>query len=143
MSDHANQPRERVIQIETDANPPPTSGVGSACTQPHITLSPKCPGGEPCRGFAVTLFEPQSDDPPEGGTGAAQPDEGGFTLTFWRLNPTIGVWAKCEPYVGLGYAEQLVCYDVGGGTALYAEIGNVVEEEGGSGPIYMLIAELP
>lgn len=139
MSDFASQPRERVIQIETASNPDPTSGVGSNLTQPHIVLSPKCPGGEPCRGFAVTLFEPESDDPGEGGTDSAQPAAGGFTITFYRLNPSVGVWARCKPYTGANYADQLVCYDLGGGAALYAVIGNVAAP----GPIHLLIAELP
>jgi hypothetical protein len=143
MSDHANQPRERVIAIDAGNTSAPTSGVGSALTQPQITLSPKCPGGEPCRGFAVTLFEPFSDDPPEGGTGAPQPDEGGFTITFYRLNTSAGVWAKCRPYTGAAYGDQLVCYDFGGGTALYAVISNSVIGEGDSTILHMLIAELP
>lgn len=139
MSSHIAQPRERVILIDTADNPDPTSGIGDDCTQPHIVLSPTCVDGEKCRGFAVAIFEPKSDDPGEGGTGSAQPSTGGFTLTFWRLNLSVGVWAKCEPYVGVGYAEQLVCYDLGGGTALYAVISNVEIP----GPLHLLIAELP
>lgn len=139
MSEHLGQPRERVILIDTAENPAPTSGIGASCTPPQIILSPRCPDGEPCRGFGVTLFEPKSDDPGEGGTGAAQPSTGGFTLTFYRLNPATGVWARCKPYTGAAYADQLVCYDFGGGAALYAVIGNVETP----GPLHMLITELP
>lgn len=139
MSDHLGQPRERVIALDTADNPTPTSGVGASCTPPHIILSPTCPDGEKCRGFAVTIFEPESDDPGEGGTGSAQPSTGGFTLTFYRLNPSVGVWARCKPYEGAAYGDQLVCYDLGGGAALYAVISNVETP----GPLHLLIAELP
>lgn len=136
MSDLASQPRERVYLIDTASNPVPESGVGASVTPPQFILSPKCPGGEPCRGFAVTLFAPDS-----GGEVPiyAEPGAEGFTITFYRLNPSVGVWARCEPFVGAAYQDQLVCYDLGGGAALYAVIGNVVTP----GRIHMLIAELP
>lgn len=138
MSDVAAQPRERVILIDTATNNAPTSSAGGDLTQPHIVLSPRCPGGEPCRGFAATLVAPDMEFG-EGETLAAEAAGGGFTLTFWRLNPSVGVWAKCEPYTGALYNDQLVCYDLGGGTALYLQITNVATP----GKIQLLIAELP
>ena len=136
MSDLAEQPRERIYQIDTASNPAPASGVGDDATPPLFILSPRMPGGERVRGFAVTLVAPDS-----GGEESidAVADSGGFTLTFYRFNVTAGVWAKCEPFTGAAYLDQLVCYDLGGGAALYLVVGNVATP----GKINVLVAELP
>lgn len=140
MSDSASQPRERVILIDTTANPPPTSAVNDSLTPPQIVLSPKVAGGEPCRGFSVVLVAAPGPDPGgEYGSAAASGVDGEFSITFYRLNTTLGVWAACEPFEGAKYNDQLVCYDLGGGAALYAVIGNVQSP----GKMLMLIGELP
>jgi hypothetical protein len=134
MSDRMKQPRERMFLIDTTANAAPTSAVGNTETAPHIVLSANCPNGTPCMGFSLALFSPDSG-------GGATAGAGGFDVTPYRLNSTLGIWCAMKTFTspGAAYQDQLVCFDFGGGAALYFVLGNVAV----AGNVLVLVGELP
>lgn len=133
MSDQKAQARDRIIKLTTPTAAP-TTALGAANTAPHVVLAPTCGNGLPTRGFSLALFAPDSG-------GAAVAAAGGFDVTLYRLNTTLGVWCVWKTYTGPGaaYQDQLVCFDFGAGTALYVTVGNVSV----NGNLLCLIGELP
>lgn len=132
MSDQKAQARDRVIKLTTPTAVP-TTALGAANTAPHIVLAATAGNGLPTRGFSLALFSPDSG-------GAATPAAGGFDVTIYRLNTTMGIWCAFKAYTGPGaaYQDQLVCYDFGGGSALYFVLGNV----SANGNVLALVGEL-
>ncbi|MEO7827202.1 MAG: hypothetical protein ABIR60_08685 [Allosphingosinicella sp.] len=133
MSDRKQQSRERIIKLTTPTAAP-TTALGSTNTAPHIVLSATAGNGEITRGFSLALFAPDSG-------GAAVASSGGFDVTIYKLNTTMGVWCPFKTYTGPGaaYQDQLVCFDFGGGAALYFVLGNVLT----NGNVLALVGELP
>jgi hypothetical protein len=84
--------------------------------------------------LAIILIPPES----LASLGGGIPGSGGFTLTVYRVVPTLGEWGALATYAGLAYRDQLVLPDISGGWGLYFVFGNVAT----NGAILVGVAEL-
>jgi len=121
-----SQTGERLVTVAT-GGAAPTDGV----TAPQFVLSPYLGNGSPTTGFSFCLAQPSA-----GGATAAG---SGFTIQPYRLIPTLGIWASLASYADAAYSQQLVCYDVGAGAALYFVISNASV----AGNVIICVGELP
>jgi hypothetical protein len=96
-------------------------------------VSPRTATGQQTGSISLVLIPPDTSP-------AAVPDTGGFTLTIYRVIPTLQDWGALATYSGLAYRDQLVLPDISGGWGLYFVFGNLVG--GGTGIILLGIAEL-
>lgn len=122
---------DRVFRLNTVdiAAAPPNN------TPPHVVQSPTIEGVV-TKGFGLALVAPDSGTP-----AVAVP--AGFTLTYYRLIPTLGVWAAALSKTGVVYNEQLVNFDMGGAQAWFFVIDPATIAGGGDGDIIFCFVELP
>jgi hypothetical protein len=126
MSNYVGNARERIILLGTAA-------VAAAPVRgqvPHFNLSPRSSRGLPTQGFAWTITAPSA--------AAAVATAPGFTVTIYRVVPTLGTWAALQPYASLNFDDQLVLPDISGGFGLYFKIGSVTTP----GNVLIALAEL-
>ncbi len=112
MSAYANA-RARIIQLGTAA----VAAAPARGQIPHINLSARTSRGLPTQGFAWTLVAPSA--------GSAVATSPGFTVTIYRVEPTLGQWLTLQPFTALNYNDQVVFPDISGGMGLYFQITNV------------------
>ncbi len=117
MSDLIEQPRDRILQLAVTTGGTP--GAPTYATEPHIILSPKAANGLPTVGFLLGLLAPSA--------GAAVAGSGGFSVTVWRLVPTLRRYLSCLT-VSLPFDQQYSTPDLGAGHALYFQFANVATD---------------
>jgi hypothetical protein len=99
--------------LTTVVSAAPTDGSGG--TAPHLTLSPLAPSGLPTTGFIFMLKAPSA--------GSATAGAGGFTVTFWFLDPVSLRWGSATA-VSVAYGQMFVSFDVDA-IPVYMQITNV------------------
>lgn len=97
---------------------------------PHFNLSPRTARGLPTQGFAWSIIAPSA--------GSAVATAPGFSVTLYRVAPTLGQWLTLQPYTSFNYNDQLVLPDISGGMGLYFQITNVTTP----GNVLIGVAEL-
>jgi hypothetical protein len=126
MSQVSGNSRERIVQLDTAVN----SAAPVRGTLPSFLLSPRSSRGYLTQGFAFSLTSPSA-----GGAVASNP---GFTVTIYRVAPTLSVWNALQAFTAANYLDQLVFPDISGGMSLYFQITNV----SANGLILLGVAEL-
>jgi hypothetical protein len=120
-------PSEKLVIVTIDEGG--SVGTPSRDAAAHFQLAAFAPNGLPTMGFALTITDYLL------GEEVAAPD--GFEITPYRLLYPTGEWLKWATREDVTYRQALVCYDVGGGAALYFNV------TGEPGQIVLALTELP
>lgn len=114
--------RERLLYLSFGARfSPPPGLVPGRVVAPDVTVSARTAEGRPTRGIMLTLMKPE--------TGGLDPLAGGFTVTIYRAT-TVGAWAVYRAFTGVQYLDQLITYDVPGGSGLLFTVTNATGAPG-------------
>jgi hypothetical protein len=132
MSKAFLQVTDRVLRVLASA----VATAPAAQTEPHFVQSPTIEG-IPTRGFGLALVAPDSASPNAAATAIAA----GFTVTVYRLIPSLGIYAAGMSKTAVPYQQQLVNFDMGGAQAFYFVIA--AASVAVDGDLLLCFTELP